>query len=121
MVDLKFGNGKVYVIDFWASWCGPCRAMMKQLKELYKAYAGKSVDFISISLDSTEEAWLSAHEEEQIPWGSYWIKENFNSTIAERLGIEAIPFIVVVDQEGKIAGKNLRDQKLIDKVNELLK
>lgn len=61
------------------------------------------------------------HEEEQIPWGSYWLKESFKSTIAERLGIEAIPFIVVVDQEGRIAGKNLRDQKLIDKVSELLK
>ena len=121
MVDLKFGDGKVYVIDFWASWCGPCRAMMQQLKELYKTYAGQSVDFISISLDYTEKAWLPAHEEEQIPWGSYWLKENFKSMIAEQLGIEAIPFIVVVDQKGRIAGKNLRDQKLIDKVNELLK
>ncbi|MFR5659019.1 MAG: TlpA family protein disulfide reductase, partial [Butyricimonas faecihominis] len=99
----------------------PCRAMMQQLKELYKTYAGQSVDFISISLDYTEKAWLPAHEEEQIPWGSYWLKENFKSTIAERLGIEAIPFIVVVDQKGRIAGKNLRDQKLIDKVSELLK
>lgn len=121
IVDLKFGDGKVYVIDFWASWCGPCRAMMQQLKELYKTYAGQSVDFISISLDYMEKAWLPAHEEEQIPWGSYWLKENFKSTIAERLGIEAIPFIVVVDQKGRIAGKNLRDQKLIDKVSELLK
>lgn len=121
MVDLKLGDGKVYVIDFWASWCGPCRAMMQELKEMYKTCRGKPIDFISISLDNTKKAWLPAHEEEQIPWGSYWIEENFNSSIVKQLGIEAIPFIVVVDQDGKIAGKNLRDEKLTGKINELLK
>lgn len=120
-VDVKLGDGKVYVIDFWASWCGPCRAMMQRLKEMYKDYAGKPIDFISISLDTKEKNWLPAHEEEQIPWASYWIEENFKSPIAKQLGIEAIPFIVVVDQEGKIAGKNLRNKKLVDKINELLK
>ncbi|MFR5657996.1 MAG: TlpA family protein disulfide reductase [Butyricimonas faecihominis] len=56
----------MYVIDF-ASWCGPCRAMMQQLKELYKTYAGQSVDFLSVSLWITRKRLAPAHEEEQIP------------------------------------------------------
>ena len=72
-------------------------------------------------MDDKEENWLSAHKEEQISWGSYWVKDAFKSTIAKQLGIEAIPFIVLVDRKGKIAAKNLRDQKLVNKINELLK
>lgn len=120
-VNLKFDDGKVYLIDFWASWCGPCRAMMQTLKSMYKDYSGKPIDFISISLDDKEKNWLPAHEEEQVPWGSYWIKDAFQSTIAKQLGIEAIPFIVLVDGEGKIVAKNLRGRKLVDKINGLLK
>lgn len=120
-VNLKLSDGKVYLVDFWASWCGPCRAMMQTLKKMYKDYSGQSIEFISLSLDDKEKNWLPANEEERIPWGSYWIKDAFKSTIAKQLGIEAIPFIVLVDREGKIAAKNLRDQKLVDKINELLK
>lgn len=120
-VRLKFGDGKVYLVDFWASWCSPCRTMMQTLKEIYKDYTGKPVDFVSISLDEKEKNWLAAHEEEQIPWKSYRIKDAFKSTIAKQLGIKAIPFIVLIDQEGKIVAKNLRGQKLMDKINGLLK
>ena len=121
IVDLKLSEGKVYLIDFWASWCGPCRAMMQSLKKMHKEYFGLPIEFISLSLDDKEENWLSAHKEEQISWGSYWVKDAFKSTIAKQLGIEAIPFIVLVDRKGKIAAKNLRDQKLVNKINELLK
>ena len=59
--------------------------------------------------------------EEQIPWESYRLEKAFNSNIAKHLGIEAIPFIVLIDKQGKIAAKNPRDEELIDKINELLK
>lgn len=120
-VNLKFDDGKVYVIDFWASWCGPCRVMMQALKGIHKEYAGQPVEFISISLEEKEKNWLVADREEQIPWESYRSEKAFNSNIAKHLGIEAIPFIVLIDKQGKIAAKNPRDEELIDKINELLK
>ena len=121
MREVNVNDGKVYVIDFWASWCGPCRAEMQNLKKLYKKYEGKPIEFISVSLDKRGKDWRQANTEEQIPWPSLWMKESFNAQLAKQLGIEAIPFIVVVNKEGKIAGKNLRDQALIDKINEALR
>lgn len=113
--------GTVYVVDFWASWCGPCRAEMQHLKELYREYAGQPVCFVSVSLDKRESDWKKADAEEALPWTSLWMKENFKAPLAKQLGIEAIPFIVVVDKAGKIAGKNLRDKALIAQINESLK
>ena len=121
MVRLSDFRGKLVLIDFWASWCGPCRAEMQNLKKLYKGYEGKPIEFISVSLDKSGKDWRQANTEEQIPWPSLWMNESFNAQIAKQLGIEAIPFIVVVNKEGKIVGKNLRDRALIDKINEALK
>lgn len=118
--EIKLDNGKVYVIDFWASWCGPCRAEMQHLKELYEKYAGRTIEFVSVSLDKRENDWRRTNAEERLPWPSVWLKDNFNAPLVKQLGIEGIPFIVVVDKEGRIAGKNLRDRALIDKINEVL-
>lgn len=95
--------------------------MMQALKGIHKEYAGQPVEFISISLEEKEKNWLVADREEQIPWESYRSEKAFNSNIAKHLGIEAIPFIVLIDKQGKIAAKNPRDEELIDKINELLK
>lgn len=112
-ISLDDFRGKIVVIDFWASWCGPCRAELKSLKKIYENTRQQDVVFISVSLDDKREDWLKAAAEEQIPWVSLWEPGGFKkSAIREAYCFQTIPFIVVVDPEGNIAGKDLRRDNL---------
>lgn len=113
-------KGKVCVIDFWASWCGPCREEMQYLKQLYQELAGEDVCFYSISLDKKKDAWLKADKEEQLAWQSLWLKDSFESPVCKSLCIEAIPFILVIDRDGRIAGKKLRDEALKELIRSIV-
>lgn len=115
-------KGKIVVMDFWASWCGPCRAEMKYLRKLYEEFKEKNVVFVSISLDDTREKWQTAATEEQIPWFSWWDSDGFShSTLREKYDFYGIPNLVVLDEQGRIAGKNLRRIRLRDRLLELVK
>ena len=114
-------KGQVTVIDFWASWCGPCRKEMQSLKRLYAEYQERGLRIISVSLDDSVAAWEKACGEEQIPWMSLRNPGGFeNDGIVKSLGIKAIPFIVTVDEDGKIVAKNLRRDLLREKLDALL-
>ena len=114
-------DGKVALIDLWASWCGPCRSEMKSLRRLYKDFEHKGLRVMSISLDDSREKWLKACQEEQLPWKSYRNPFGYKRDgIRADLGIEGIPYLVVLDREGRFVAKELHRNVLRKKVQDLL-
>lgn len=121
IVTLNSLKGQILILDFWASWCGPCRQEMKNLRRQYDEFKDRGVQIMSVSLDDSIEKWKQACEEEQIPWISTHDENGWkNSEIRKLFGIQSIPFIVLLDKDGNIVAKNIRRNLLRDKVLELL-
>src|SRR5699024_2728385 len=107
---------------FWASWCGPCRAEIPNLKKEYKKYHDKGFEIVSFSLDHKREAWEKALKEEQMPWINISDLKAYTSPIVKDYGISGIPAEYLVDSEtGKIVASlgNLRGDNLGKKLSEL--
>lgn len=110
-------KGKKYVIvDFWASWCGPCRKEIPNLKNIYKQFASKGLEIVSVSTDKSIKAWQKALDEEQLPWSNF----RDESGIAEVYSVKAIPAIFLLDANGMILSTKLRGEALKEKLEELL-
>lgn len=110
--------GRMMLIDFWASWCAPCRMEIPALKELYKNYHAKGLDIVSVSLDTKADAWHKALDKEQMPWMQLSTLEGFNCDAAKKYAVHAIPFIVLIGKDGKISLINLRGEYLEKKLKE---
>jgi thiol-disulfide isomerase/thioredoxin len=120
MHSLKSFKGKVVVVDFWASWCGPCRQEIPNLKNYYNELKGnKKVAFMSVSIDAKRPDWDKAVKEENMPWLQL-LAPNGGKEIMESYQFSGIPFILVIDQEGKIYKKNLRDEAIKEAINDAL-
>ncbi|WP_053002635.1 TlpA disulfide reductase family protein [Kordia jejudonensis] len=111
-------NKKVVLIDFWASWCQPCRVQSPHLVSLYKKYKDSGLVILSISEDTNESAWLKAIGDDQFTWNTHII--DTNKSIAFRYGIEAIPHTVLIDKNGNIAAEKLSGNGLETKIKQLL-
>ncbi len=108
------------MLEFWASWCGPCRKESPNLVKAYTKYKDKNFTILGISLDTKREAWLDAVEKDNIPYPQLGdIKGPRASEASTLYGIQSIPESYLIDPSGKIIGKNLRGEALNKKLVEL--
>ena len=115
------GNGKnVVLIDFWASWCPPCRKETPHLVELYKHYKNKGFEIIGISLDSDAEAWAKGVKDLGITWPQLSDLKGWQNAGAALYGVNSIPHTVLVDKEGVIIAKNIHGEEIDAKLQEVL-
>ncbi|MDL2266091.1 AhpC/TSA family protein [Parabacteroides sp. OttesenSCG-928-G07] len=113
------GKGKVVLIDFWASWCPPCRRDMPHLVEVYKEYKNKGFEVVGISFDRTEDAWKQGIKDLNITWPQMSDIKYWQSEGAVVYGVNSIPHTVLIDKDGTIIAKNLRGDSLDAKLKEL--
>ncbi len=114
-------RGKYILIDFWASWCRPCREESPNLIALYNKNKGFGFDILSVSLDDNKDAWNKAINDDHLLWNHVSDLKKWNSIVVEQYNIESIPFTVLINKDGKIIAKNLRGEALAKKVEEAIK
>lgn len=121
-VSLNDIKGKATIIDFWASWCGPCRRENPNVVKVYNKYHDKGLEIISVSLDrpGQKDKWLKAIEDDKLTWHHVSNLNYFNDPVAQQYNIQSIPATYILDAEGKIVAKSLRGQALEDKIAEML-
>lgn len=119
-VALESFRGKVTIIDFWASWCRPCRIENPNLVRLYKRMHSKGLEIIGVSLDRNKASWERAISDDGLNWNHVSNLKYWADPIAQLYQVRGIPAAFVLDQEGRIVAKNLRGAQLDAKIEELL-
>lgn len=125
-ISLSDFKGKVVLVDFWASWCRPCRAENPNVVKAYQKYNSKGFEVFNVSLDgmpqqqNPKQDWLAAIEKDGLIWDGHGSElKGWQSSVVALYGIEGIPFTILLDREGKIIGKNLRGAALEQKLEEI--
>lgn len=120
IISLKKSLGKVTIIDFWASWCGPCRRENPNVVALYNEFHSKGLNIVGVSLDKTLEDWQKAITKDGITWTQVSNLKFWEDPIAKLYKVQQIPTTFILDASGKIVAKDLRGAELKAKVIELL-
>jgi peroxiredoxin len=120
-VSLSSFRGKFVLVDFWASWCGPCRRENPNVVKVFNHYKDKNFTVLSVSLDrpNAKDKWLKAIHDDQLEWTHVSDLKFWDNAVAKQYGIQAIPQNLLVDPTGKIIGKNLRGEDLEKKLDEV--
>ncbi|MGB3524447.1 MAG: TlpA disulfide reductase family protein [Flavobacteriales bacterium] len=121
MLSLSSLRGKVVLIDFWASWCRPCRMENPNVVRVYEKFHNKGFEILGVSLDKEKSAWTGAIKQDGLPWKHVSDLAFWNNAAAQQYGVSSIPYTVLLDREGKVLAKNLRGPALEAKLAEVLK
>ncbi|HEY1111922.1 MAG TPA: TlpA disulfide reductase family protein [Chitinophagaceae bacterium] len=119
-VALSSFKGKYVLLDFWASWCKPCRIENPNVVKAYNKFKDKNFTILGVSLDQNEEAWKKAIEKDGLPWTHVSDLQSWNNAVAALYRVQAIPQNYLIDPNGKIIAKNLRAEQLEEKLCEVL-
>lgn len=119
-ISLSSYKGKWVLVDFWASWCKPCRAENPNVVMAYQKYKNKNFDILGVSLDQQKEAWVAAIKQDNLPWKHISDLKGWQSSAGQLYGVQSIPFNILVNPEGVIVSKNLRGAALEKKLAEVL-
>ena len=119
-ISLKDFEGKYVLVDFWASWCGPCLREMPNVVKLYKECKGKNFEIFGVSLDNKKDAWVKAIKANGMKWPQGSDLKGWGSEPARLCNVSAIPFTVLIDPEGEVIAIDLRGEQLHAKVKEVL-
>jgi thiol-disulfide isomerase/thioredoxin len=118
-ISLSSFRGKYLLIDFWASWCIPCRAENPNIKNAYKNYKSKGFEVLGISLDNDKDAWVKAIIKDGLTWTHVSDLKGWKNEVAKKYIVNAVPANYLLDPEGKIIAKDLRGEDLLKKLTEL--
>jgi len=119
-LTLSSFQGKVLLVDFWASWCGPCRAENPNVVEAWKKYHEKGFDILGVSLDKSRDKWIEAIQADSLTWGHVSDLQYWNNEASNLYGVRSIPANVLLDENGIIIARNLRGEDLLNKLEEIL-
>lgn len=119
-VALSSLKGKVLLVDFWASWCSPCRAENPNVVRAYQTFKSKGFDILGVSFDQNRDKWMKAVKDDQLTWQHVSDLKGWGNAAGKQYGINSIPANVLLDKEMKIIARNLRGEELIAKLTEVL-
>jgi len=120
VVKLSSLKGKVVLVDFWASWCRPCRASIPAVVKLYDAYKTKGFEVYGVSIDEKKKSWLNAIREDNINYTQVNDKAGWYAKVTEVYGVNEIPSTFLLNKNGEVVAVNLEGAELEKKINELL-